>query len=157
MINIQPNSSCKPACRVEWALGFPTPATPPAHESRWSNEVDGPMFRCAIAEGVWLLSCVLSCVWKGQMPPNAEVKMMIHHEIAWDSLVVPNLKSGKSVATCPAFEDSRSTLRPGGVMDSAREVVGHFSRKSKDGTECYPFTCREGYVYWEYPPMSASV
>ena len=34
MINIQQNSSGEPACRVEWALGFPTPATPPAPEPR---------------------------------------------------------------------------------------------------------------------------
>ena len=169
MINIQSNSSCEPACHVEWALGFPNSSHSTGSRIKMIKRSMTDL-RSAVP---WRWRCLAVChdvlslvIWKGQMPPNAKC-WRENYDTPRNCLGFPSgsydLKSGKSVATRPAFEDSRSTLRPWGVMDSAREPsVGHFSRKSEDGTERYPFTCGKGYVYCQNihlcpPPLTVSL
>lgn len=61
---------------------------------------------------------------------------------------------------CPAFEDSRSTLWPWGVMDSAPLLVGHFQKYiPRTGLTATPSPAAKAtYMNWIYcpPPMNIS-
>ena len=106
----------------------------------------------------------LPCCWMGSWFPNSSHSTgsrtkMIKRRLG--TYVSHRFIAAEGVCSlCPAFEDSRSTLWPWGVMDSAPLVVGHFQGHPKDRTDCHPFACGESYVliYWIYcsPPMNIS-
>lgn len=62
----------------------------------------------------------------------------------------------KASGCCPAFEDSRSTLWPWGVMDSAPLVVGHFQGHPRTGLTATPSPAAKATYIYCPPPINIS-